>query len=126
MEFNKKGFDLFREDVQKALKAVGEKHGVEIVCGKISYSAYDFEMKLQVTKNTATVDGKKLAFEAECMYYGFQKTDYNRQFTLDGKVFRLVGFNPRSPKNNCNIFCESDGKTYKCADFLVKRAFKDM
>ena len=81
-------------------------------------------MKLQATKNTETVDGKRLAFEEECMYYGFQKTDYNRQFILDGKVFRLIGFNARSPKNNCSILCESDGKTYKCAASVVKRAFK--
>ena len=58
MELNKRGFELFRKDVEVALQSVAEKHGVEIECGKISYSSFDFTMQLKVTKNDGDIDGK--------------------------------------------------------------------
>ena len=58
MELNKRGFELFRKDVEVALQSVAEKHGVEIECGKISYSGFDFTMQLKVTKNDGDIDGK--------------------------------------------------------------------
>lgn len=123
MEFNKKGFEQFRNDVEVVLKSVAEKHGVEIECGKISYSSFDFTMQLKVTKNDGDIDGKKAVFEQECIFFGFKPEDYNREFMADGKKFKLVGFNRKSPKNNCSIYCVQDGKTYKCNDEMVKRAF---
>lgn len=123
MEFNKKGFELFRKDVENALKEVAEKHGVTIDCGKITYSDFNFNMQLKVVKSDVNTDGKKLLFEQDCMFYGFSKDDYERKFTSNGKIFKLVGFNRRSPKNCCNIYCITDGKTYKSSSEFVKRAF---
>lgn len=63
MEFNKRGFELFRKDVEVALQSVAEKHGVEIECGKISYSSFDLKMmvtqmerKRYLNKNVYTLD----------------------------------------------------------------------
>lgn len=123
MVFSKRGFELFRNDVEVALKAVAEKHKVEIECGKISYSDFDFSMQLKVIKNDSGGDGKKAIFEQECIYFGFKPNDYNREFKANGKSFKLIGFNRKSPKNNCSIYCIDDGKTYKCNDEVVKRAF---
>lgn len=105
------------------MKLVAEKYGIEIECGKISYSSFDFSMQLIVTKNDGNVDGKKAIFEQECRYFGFKPDDYNREFRANGKSFKLKGFNRKSPKNNCSIYCIDDGKTNKCNDETVKRAF---
>lgn len=123
MEFNKKGFGAFREDVQKALAEVADKHGVDIKCGKINYSAYNFTMQLDVTKNDENTDGKKAIFAQLCRVYGFEPSDYEREFTLNGRKFKLVGFNTKSPKNCCSIVDVFDGHTYKCNNEPVKRAF---
>lgn len=123
MEFNRGGFELFRNDVNAALKQVTTKHGVEIECGKISYTDFDFTMQLKVVKSDGYVDGKRGIFEQECTLFGFNPEDYNREFKADGKCFKLVGFNRKSPKNNCNIYCADDGKTYKCNDEMIKKAF---
>lgn len=123
MEFNKRGFDSFTKDVNEALKSVAEKHGVSIACGAISYSDYDFTMKLNVMKNDGITDGEKLLFEQECVLYGFSKSDYKREFTNGKKTFQLVGFNRRSPKNCCKIYCVTDGKIYKCSAEMVKWGF---
>ena len=124
MVFNKKGFEVFRTDVQAALKEVAEKHGVTIDPGKITYSDFDFTMQLKVVKNDGNVDGKKALFEQQCVVYGFEKSDYEREFSLNGKRFKLTGFNPKSPKNCCSIYCMTDGKQYKCPAEAVKRAFQ--
>ena len=123
MDFNKKGFYSFTEDVNEALKSVAEKHGVSITCGTISYDDYHFTMKLNVVKNDGTTDGEKLLFEQECELYGFSKSDYRRTFTNGKKTFQLVGFNRRSPKNCCKIYCVTDGKIYKCGAEMVKWGF---
>lgn len=123
MEFNRSEFELFRNDVNAALKQVATKHGVEIECGKISYTNFDFTMQLKVVKSDGHVDGKRGIFEQECILFGFKPEDYNREFNANGKSFKLVGFNHKSPKNNCSIYCADDGKTYKCNDEMVRRAF---
>lgn len=123
MNFNKQGFDAFRADFQEAVKSVEEKHGVKIDIGGIRYRAYDFTTTMTVTKSDSGVDGKKEIFEQQCVSYGFSKDDYEREFTLDKKRFKLIGFNPKSPKNCCSIHCITDGNTYKCSAETVRRAF---
>ena len=123
MEFNRKGFESFRVDVEEALKSVAKKHGVTIECGKIGYTDFDFDMNLKVIKNDGNVDGKKEKFSNECTLYGFKPDDYEREFSANGKVYKLVGFNLKSPKNCCNIYCVSDGKTYKCGKEFIQRSF---
>lgn len=126
MEFTKKEFTSFRNDVEEALKSLEEKYGVTIDVGHISYSEFDFTAQLKVTKNDGKTDGRKLLFEQYCRLYGFEPEDYERELNLSGKVFKLVGFNPRSPKNCCSIYCEADNGTYKCSAEAVKFGFSQM
>ena len=97
--------------------------GVNISCGSIKYSAVNFSMDLKVVKNDDKVDGNKALFEQYCKIYGFEQSDYNREFTSQGKRFKLVGFNPKSPKNCCSIYCITDGNTYKCPKDMVQYGF---
>lgn len=57
MTFNKRGFELFRADVNEALKKVGEKHSANLSCSNIKYSDVDFTMTLKAVKNDGEVDG---------------------------------------------------------------------
>lgn len=124
MNFNKKSFELFREDVSKALQEVAKKHGVTIEPGKINYDEYSFDLNLKVTKSDSNVDGKKMLFEQHCAIYGFEKDDYEREFLLNGRRFKLIGFSSKSPKNCCNIQCLENEKLYKCTAESVKSAFR--
>lgn len=123
MNFNKSNFNVFREDVEAALRDVAKKHNIQITCGNISYTDIEFTLQLVCVNNMNGEDGKKLLFEKYCSFYGFKKSDYERKFYMDGKRFKLVGFNPNSPKNNCTIVCLNNGATYKCNDSVVKAAF---
>lgn len=123
MKFDRNSFNAFREDVEKALEDVAKKYEVEITSGNISYSGVEFTLQLKCISNEGGTNGKKLLFEQQCSIYGFKKEDYEREFILDKKRFKLVGFNPSSPKNNCQIVCLANGATYKCNDSVVKLAF---
>ena len=123
MNFNKAGFEAFRADLKNALKEVEEKHGISIDFGRISYTDYEFTMPLTAIRSDGNTDGKRMLFEQYCKLYGFAKEDYEREFTSDQKQFKLVGFNTRSPKNCCEIYCITNGKTYKCSADTVKHAF---
>lgn len=122
MEFNKVNFEAFRNDAKEALREVAEKYDVEISFGNISYTDFEFDLKMHVAKRgDEDTDMSQLKFERECMYYGFKKEDYNKEFIMDGKKFRFVGFNTRARKNVCQILCLADGKTYVCNSMLVHR-----
>lgn len=120
MNFDKHGFDAFRADMNEALKLVGMKHGVKIELGSINYNEYEFNMKLNVIKNDNNVNGEREKFAHDCGYYGFRPEHYNIEFLLNGKPFRLVGFNLNKPKNNCNIVSLIDGKKYMCNDEPIR------
>lgn len=124
MQFNKRCFDTFRNDVKKALAEVEKKHGVNVECGGINYGTYDFRMQLKVVKQDDNVDGRRKMFEQDCKFYGFEKTDYEREFVMNGELFMLTGFNPKSYKNNCAIVRVKDQKEFKCPASAVLNAFK--
>ena len=125
MEFNKVQFGLFKQDVKLALKEVEEKYGVSVSCGNINYSQYDFTLQLVVTKSDSTTDGMKERFAKECVFYGFQPEDYERVLVLNGKTFKLIGFNLNSPKNCCRIVRLDNNGEYKCSAAAVKVGFKE-
>lgn len=62
-------------------------------------------------------------FDALCRRFGFVETDYQRQLSYRGTLYRLVGFNTGAPKNACTIERVSDGKAFKGPVSLVKNGF---
>lgn len=124
MEFNKSNFEAFRKDVEAALKEVSKKYEVEIKTGKIKYSEYDFTMEIKSVKINEDVNIQQEKFNQVCYLYNFTPDQYKVEFSSNGKVFQLVGFNTNKPKNCCSLYCVTDGKTYQCNDEMVRRALK--
>jgi hypothetical protein len=92
MEFTKERFGAFREDVEKALKAVGEKYNVSVKAGRLRYSDVKFDLELNVQK--ADVDVEKEEFERLCPAFGFGPKHYKARFSDRGKTFEFYGFVP--------------------------------
>ena len=110
MSFTKTEFNNFRNDVENALNEVAKKYSLNIHAGNITHDEFDFTMQLKCKK----IGCEKEKFEAYCSLYGFKKTDYLREFTLDNEKFQLIGFNLSASKNNCNIRNVKNGKIYLC------------
>lgn len=119
---NKNLLKVMRVDINKALEAVGEKHGCTLELGSIRYSEDSFEGKLSCTMNAA--DGSKvsknaLLWNTSCHLFGFEKEDLGREFTVRGKTFTISGLKPSNRKYP--ILADQGGGTYKFNDEDVLR-----
>ncbi len=106
-------FDLFRKDTERAMREIANKYGVEIHAGKIKYTSDSFFMEIKA--NRPEVNGKSFEqseFEKYAFLYGFDKTDYNKQFRMKGQVFTVYGFKA-SARTMPVLARGEDGKNYK-------------
>lgn len=121
MEFTKKQFDDFRQDVKEALQGVGEKYELNLDIGSIRYGSYDFTLKITATKS-GSVDGEKEKFMELCSLYGFSPEDYCAEFDLEGKTYRLIGFDPKKRKYACKLYSLLEDKQVSGTVSMVKMA----
>lgn len=120
MNLSNVNFNLFREDIEKALAAIAEKYNCDVTAGKIKYDdsliniSIDFKAR---GKNGES--GEQVEFNKLCERYGFKPEHYNNSFIMDGQTYRLVGFNPKARKYYC-IIMDNRGKEFCCTIDAVK------
>lgn len=125
MGFTGKQLEEIRDDINLALKQVGEKHGLGFELGGMRYTEDTFKVTLEAVQLSSTGgDVNEVLFKKDCYLFGFRPEHYGIKFKLNGTLFSLIGFNPRSPKNNCKIVRVSDGAPFKCSDLSIKRALQ--
>ena len=62
---------------------------------------------------------QKKDFSFYAFRFGFKPTDYNKEYTIKGTVYQLVGFKPRATKNPIVIKNKLTGEEYVCSkEFL--------
>ena len=66
-----------------------------------------------------------LNFKTYAKWFGFVPEDFEREFYLQGKKFKLTGLDMKQRKNKM-IFEDMIGKSYKGTPDMVKRAFEQM
>lgn len=86
------------EDIQNALKEVGDKHGVQIETGRGTYNSSSLKIQLHCNVGDSKTEAEKTQFNIFAPRFGFKPEDYKRSFTVDNKTYQLVGFAPRSRK----------------------------
>jgi hypothetical protein len=106
-----------------ALKAVGDKYGIDITPFGGRYGGLEGEVKLKV-KVRRTVDleaSKKAEFAIFCKRFDFVPEDYDRKFYYKGHQWRIVGINPGAP--TYPIQCERvyDKKGSRFPGYYVKQ-----
>lgn len=115
-------FNDFRHDVDATLKILGEKYGLNIKSGNISYNDKSFSMKLEC--NRTDIDVEKENFVENLRYmkmYGceFTEADYKREFLFKNKPYLLIGFKPGN-KYDCIISSPDGSKSYKIPHSEIK------
>lgn len=114
-------------EVEVAVKAIGEKYGLDITTSGGSFNVNTASLKLAIAH--VGVDG---VVESKGMLA--LKTHHSNlvdhTFFGQGKKYRIVGYKPRSPKNCFEIEDAATGKVYICGwDFTGledPRALKPM
>lgn len=99
--FTKTLLKEIRKDVDEALKTVGDKYGIDLSLGNISYTKDSFTGKLLAEKRLSSdevEDKKRKEWNNNCSIYGFTKEDYQKTFEHKGKIYALIGFATSRPK----------------------------
>lgn len=100
-KFDKPTLRSLREDVDQALRAVAEKHGITLSLGSIKFDATSFTGQLKATvlnPATGVVPTEEREFHAYARMFGFEPSDYRRVVRIDGVEYRMIGFKTRAPR----------------------------
>ena len=115
--FDKANLQIMRADINAALAAVMEKHGVSISIGNISYSPEQFTTKLTcVLKSAASGDSSdnattlkwKADFKSHAPLYGLKATDLGREVKIGSVTYTIAGARPRA--NDVIVLKNATGK----------------
>jgi len=109
-EFLKK----IREEVNKALESVAEKHRIEIHCGNCSYGDNEATYKLKINV-IDVLSGKVITKEYEDLLRmaDMKGFDINGIYNLYGKKVSLEGYKTRAPKYPLIVLDLDNGKKYR-------------
>ena len=120
MNLAETNFKEFRNEVVDALAAVAEKYGCEVTLGKIKYDMTSIDATLYFkAKGENGESAAQIEFNSRCTDYGFTPEDYRKAVCFEGKLYYLVGFNPRARQNYC-IIEDKNGKRFICPPAAVK------
>jgi hypothetical protein len=111
MEITTEFIDKVEEDIEDALRSIGEKYDINIErTGRITYTNQSFTMKLE-----ATLKGGHSMEEDE---YNYRQSihslpDLHSVVDIAGRRLKMLGFNRRAKKYP--VVCEdiNNGKKYK-------------
>lgn len=98
-------------DVQQALAAVAEKHGVAFKLGRGTFDGLTFNLKVEFTAQRA--DGATRESEDFKRYadmYGFEADDLGKVVTINRKDYRIVGLLTKRTKYNVLVEPVTGGK----------------
>lgn len=130
MRHTKAEFNRFRAEFKNAVKALEEEFDVKIDMGNIRYDkGVEFRTTLKVVNNSSLeVDGKIVDVKVKeyqdiaVKRWGFKSEWLGEHFKLNGKTYKLVGWNDRSNKYKV-LAQDIEGKTVKVTPLTVKDWF---
>lgn len=122
MEITPKELSKFRLDLAKKLEQLEKKYQVKTDIGTMRFKTDKSGFKTQLTVEPNNVNGvpiEQFKFERDCQIFAFEKEDYNKEITLDGKKFFFIGLNLNARKNPC-IIKDKEGNSYGTSVLAIK------
>lgn len=107
---------FLREEINEALKALGEKHGVKFTPGKAKYSptSANFELEVALVNADGSAETKmRTDFNNFAVGYGMKPEWLDKQFNRFDKVYQIIGLMPTSHKYPVLCKCLRTGKEFK-------------
>lgn len=116
------------QEMERELKALGERLGVEIAYKGGRYGGLNGEVKLEVAVVGAT--GKAIetadeaAFRLNAWAWGLMKDDLGREFVTSQGRYRIIGAKPRATKYPILGECVMTGRRYKFPPATVQNGIR--
>ena len=118
--FNKVSCQILRDEINKALAAVGAKHNVKFAAGAARFTDKTISFKLDI----AAIDASGVAVDKDMetlkrykSHLGLSDSDMTKTFVIMGKKYKLSGYIPRKYarpfvlidlSRNCKVMCSRD------------------
>jgi len=116
MKLNDKQFlRVLRNEIDQALKPVGEKHRIVLACGKCTYSEgyATFRLEASEVKEDGTVVTRESEdFKRCCQLFALNEEDLGKTVVVSGNTYTIEGLNLNSNKFPI-LVKRSDGKRFK-------------
>lgn len=110
MEITRETLTQFRADFDKAVADLSKKYDMRIEIGNIRYSNTGFHTQLTCTNsNVSPYEKYEETFNAVHQFYGLQKADLGKQFSIQGKPVKFVGIDSKKRNYPC-IVASLDGE----------------
>jgi len=114
-QFDKLNCGAVSSDIEKALKSVAIKYGINIRTGNGKFTKDTFDLKLNIAR---VVSGKVISkevndFKKLASIYGLKASDLGRTFSTAGREFRITGLNTKAHKYPIMAECIKSGGSYK-------------
>lgn len=99
-KFSKSNLPLLREAMTAALEPVEKLFGMSIDLGSCRFRTHEasFKLKLSILTEDGVDQGAIDNFMRYALYRGFDKEDFGKDFTKDGRQFKIVGWTNRRHK----------------------------
>lgn len=124
-EFNRQNLQQLRADMQSAIIAVAQKHGIQIEVGNASFYPEKATFKiLLITKGDGTASNPRenalqADFKRYCNQFGLKPEQFGAVFTFGRETYKLSGLKIRAPKMPILATSTRDGKLYKLPESAI-------
>jgi len=123
MEITRDAVKLLREEINDALKTLGEKHGVTIAARNATFEPTKATFKLEVTGSAP--DGKshdQVEWARHAMSFGLEAEWFGEEFAIGAVRYQIVGLTPRARKYPVLARKLGTGTVYKLPSYRVRHA----
>ena len=121
--FDRPTVKLLRTELDATLASLSAKYGITIETGNARFSEHECGFKIKL--NTTCEDGSKketkeaIAWNLYRASLGLSHIEVGHEFTLQGRQFKLTGYNTRARKSPINIQ-DLKGANYKLSTNMLK------
>jgi hypothetical protein len=114
-----KTLKVLRPEIEKALKDLGGRFGIDFSLGRGTYNHSGVNgslvLEMAARDEASGKSGAQVLFERHAPLFGLKPDDFGREFTHSRKRFKIVGINPNSKVNCLTIARLPDGKEFVMA-----------
>jgi hypothetical protein len=122
--FERENVKQLQRELQVALTALANEHGIKIQVGRATYNNSRVTVKVElVTKDETgtaqTAERDLFIYRVKYQGQGLQASDLDRTFTWSGEEYRITGWAKRSMKAPIEVVRLRDNKNYRMPIRLV-------
>jgi len=125
-KFDKVVAKALRDEIDAALKSVGEKYDITFHAGSCRFSEIEMTYKLVVktNDNEAVEEKNKKDWARYCEIRGFDVEDFGKTFESRGSEYTIVGFEMSRSKYDLKARKTSNGQIYCFVSEQIAKKFR--